>query len=147
MKLQVQQKSIRLSRTIQPFPLQGVLAPNLCLLALLHSSPSDSPRSLQTRFKCNVLFMAALRRRFSLGCWDGQSYTPKNIIQPWGRDDCWVTWEPLDILCVSSLPIIMKREFRTRFLLCVLKISCNWVKKKKQHSKFWGKKKSPSVRL
>lgn len=59
-KLQVQQKSIRLSRTIQPFPLWGVLAPNLCLLTLLHSSPSDSPLSLQTRFTCHVPLMAAV---------------------------------------------------------------------------------------
>lgn len=59
-KLQVQQKSIRLSRTIQPFPLRGVLAPNLCLLTLLHSSPSDSALSLQTSFACHVLHMAAV---------------------------------------------------------------------------------------
>lgn len=60
MKLQVQQKSIRLSRTIQPFPLQGVLAPNLCLLALLHSSPSDSPVSLRTRITCSVLLTVSM---------------------------------------------------------------------------------------
>lgn len=59
-KLQVQQKSIQLSRTIQPFPLRGVLAPNLCLLTLLHSSPSDSPLSLQSSFTCHVLLMAAV---------------------------------------------------------------------------------------
>lgn len=55
MKLQVQQKSIRLSRTIQPFPLRGVLAPNLCLLTLLHSSPSDSGPSFQNSYACSVL--------------------------------------------------------------------------------------------
>lgn len=54
-KLQVQQKSIRLSRTIQPFPLRGVLAPNLCLLTLLHSSPSDSGPSFQNSYACSVL--------------------------------------------------------------------------------------------
>lgn len=129
MKLQVQQKSIRLSRTIQPFPLQGVLAPNLCLLALLHSSPSDSPLSLQTRFQSNVLFMAALRRRFSHRLLGRPELHPKKYNSALGRNDCWVTWEPLDILCVSSLPIIMKWEFRTHFSLCVLKISCNWAKK------------------
>ena len=63
-KLQVQQKSIRLSRTIQPFPLWGVLAPNLCLLALLHSSPSDSALSLHSSSSCHVLLMAAVWPRF-----------------------------------------------------------------------------------
>lgn len=59
-KLQVQQKSIRLSRTIQPFPLQGVLAPNLCLLTLLHSSPSHSALSFQSSFSCHVVVLAAV---------------------------------------------------------------------------------------
>lgn len=63
-KLQVQQKSIRLSRTIQPFPLRGVLAPNLCLLTLLHSSSTDSALSFQTGFACHVLFMAAVWPQF-----------------------------------------------------------------------------------
>jgi len=60
LKLQVQQKSIQLSRTIQPFPLRGVLAPNLCLLTLLHSSPSDSALSFHASFSCHVLLMAAV---------------------------------------------------------------------------------------
>lgn len=66
MKLQVQQKSIRLSRTIQSFLLRGVLAPNLCLLTLLHSSPSDSPLSLQISFTCHVLLMPAVWRYFCI---------------------------------------------------------------------------------
>lgn len=68
-KLQVQQKSIRLSRTIQPFPLRGVLAPNLCLLTLLHSSPSDSPLSLQSSFTCHFLLMAAVWPCFCMATW------------------------------------------------------------------------------
>lgn len=71
MKLQVQQKSIRLSRTIQPFPLQGVLAPNLCLLALVHSFPSDSPVS-------QIPLAAALPLR---DYWEGEEVSCKAAIQ------------------------------------------------------------------
>lgn len=70
-KLQVQQKSIQLSRTIQPFPLQGVLAPNLCLLTLLHSSPTDSPLSSQTSLTCHDEDL------FWCHYWEGKGYITK----------------------------------------------------------------------
>ena len=82
-KLQVQQKSIRLSRTIQPFPLRGVLAPNLCLLTLLHSSPSDSPLSLQTELHLPCSSHGSAVALLLYDYWEGWSYTTKRSFMPW----------------------------------------------------------------
>lgn len=80
-KLRVQQKSIRLSRTIQPFPLRGVLAPNLCLLALLHSSQSDSPLSLQTTCNVAIVLHEKIRLEWYEDCemWSCSNW-PKAVI-------------------------------------------------------------------
>ena len=137
MKLQVQQKSIRLSRTIQPFPLRRVLAPNLCLLTLLHSSPSDSPLSLQTRFTCNVPLKAAEWPCACLTTGKVRIEHYKAIFVPWESSQLSVVGAVEHLLdLIENLPS-QQKLLKLIFPICV----------KLGTEQMWGEKNHTSTRI
>lgn len=119
MKLQVQQKSIRLSRTIQSFLLRGVLAPNLCLLTLLHSSPSDSPLSFQISSTCHVLLMPAVWPYFCITT-RKVSVTQQRHHPCFGRAAKFVSWTRTRTFNVLQRSInLAGKGLKTHLAICV----------------------------